>query len=68
LKNWSLVAEFESTPTIYHREEYVFETFYTLQLTPLMPLQPDFQVVWNPAYYPDPGPALVAQLQLILNW
>ena len=63
---WSHLTE--SAEPIYHNDEYVFETFYTLQLSPLMRFQPDFQAVWNPAHNPNPGPALVAQVQLILSW
>jgi carbohydrate-selective porin OprB len=54
--------------TVYHENEYVMEAGYVLQLTPTAKLQPDFQVVWNPAYNPDPGPALTFQLQLDLAW
>ena len=54
--------------TVYHNDEYVFETFYTLQLTPLSRLQPDLQIVWNPAFNPDAGPAVVFQFQFILRW
>ena len=57
-----------TTKTVYHNNEYVFETFYTLQLTPTSQLQPDLQVVWNPAFNPDPGPAVVFQFQFILKW
>ena len=57
-----------TTKTIYHENEYVLESFYTLQLTPTITLQPDLQVVWNPAFNPIAGPALVAQLQLNLAW
>lgn len=63
---WSHVAE--STQPIYHQDEYVLEVFYTLQLSPLARLQPDVQILWNPAYNPDAGPAAVFQLQLILAW
>ena len=56
------------TKTIYHDNEYVFETFYTLQLSPLSRLQPDLQIVWNPAFNPDPGPAVVFQFQFLLRW
>jgi hypothetical protein len=63
---WSHSAQ--STQPVYHPDEYVFEAFYTLQFTPLMRLQPDFQVVWNPTHNPDSGPALVGQIQLILAW
>ena len=57
-----------TTQTVYHRNEYVFDTFYTLQLTPTLRLQPDFQVIWNPAFNPDPGPATVFQVQFIVAW
>ncbi|HEX5222118.1 MAG TPA: carbohydrate porin [Verrucomicrobiae bacterium] len=63
---WSHIEE--STRTIYHSDEYVLETFYTLQLSPLARLQPDVQILWNPAYSPDAGPAAVFQLQFILSW
>ena len=63
---WSQPSE--TSKTIYHENEYVFETFYTLQLTPTVRLQPDLQVVWDPAFNRDPGPATVFQLQLVLAW
>jgi len=51
-----------------HANEYGLEAMYVLQLTPLASLQPDVQVVWNPAFNPDAGPALVLQFQLNLAW
>ena len=57
-----------TTKTVYHNDEYVFETFYTLQLSPMSQLQPDLQIVWNPAFNPDPGPAVVFQFQFLLKW
>ena len=63
---WSHVSE--ATQAIYHPNEYVLETFYTLQLSPAARLQPDVQLLWNPAYSPDAGPAVVFQLQFILSW
>ena len=57
-----------TTQTVYHDNEYVFETFYTLQLSPASVLQPDLQIVWNPAFNPDPGPAVVFQFQFIVRW
>lgn len=57
-----------TTKTVYHENEYVLETFYALQITPTMKLQPDLQVVWNPAFNPDAGPAVVGQLQLNIAW
>lgn len=46
----------------------ILETPYAAQLTPLMKLPPDLQVVWNPAFDPDPGPATVFQIQLLIAW
>lgn len=63
---WSQPAA--TTKTIYHENEYAFESFYTLQLTPTLRLQPDLQLVWNAAHNPDAGPAAVFQLQLPLTW
>ena len=57
-----------TTKTVYHENEYVFETFYTLQLSPTLRLQPDFQLVWNPVFNPEPGPFTVVQAQFILAW
>ena len=47
-----------TTKTIYHENEYILESFYTLQLTPTMRLQPDLQVIWNPAFNPDLRPGI----------
>jgi hypothetical protein len=58
-----------ATPkTVYHRNEYVAETFYTLQLAPMMRFEPDLQLVWNPAFNPDTGPFTVIHTQFILSW
>jgi len=57
-----------TTNTVYHNDEYVLETFYTLQLSPMSQLQPDLQIVWNPAFNPDSGPAVVFQFQFLLKW
>lgn len=57
-----------TTQTVYHENEYALETFYSLQLTPTIKLQPDVQVIWNPAFSSQPGPAVVWQLQLNLAW
>ena len=57
-----------TTQTVYHENEYVLETFYTLQLSPMSQLQPDLQIVWNPAFNPNPGPAVVFQFQFLLQW
>ncbi len=63
---WSQPSS-SSTPAA-HNNEYVLEAGYVLQLTHTARLQPDLQVVWNPAYNPDAGPAVVFQLQLDLVW
>ncbi|HAB16397.1 MAG TPA: carbohydrate porin [Verrucomicrobiota bacterium] len=62
---WSQAVAAEEA---YHENEYAGEIFYALQLTPTVRLQPDVQVVWNAAFNPEPGPALVWQLQLNIAW
>jgi porin len=57
-----------TTKTVYHRNEYVWETFYTLQLSPTARLEPDLQLIWDPVFSPDSGPATVFQVQMILAW
>ncbi len=57
-----------TSKTVYHHDEYVAEAFYTLQVAPMLRLQPDLQLVWNPAFNPDPGPFTVVQAQIILSW
>jgi porin len=51
-----------------HENEYGLETMYALQLTPLVSLQPDMQLIWNPAGNPAAARNLVFQLQLNLVW
>jgi porin len=51
-----------------HQNEYVLEAGYVLQVTPFARLQPDLQVVWNPAKNPNADHALVFQLQLEVAW
>jgi carbohydrate-selective porin OprB len=57
-----------TTKTVYHENEYVLETFYTLQLAPTVVMQPDLQLIWNPAFDPDPGPVTVFQFQFVVKW
>jgi carbohydrate-selective porin OprB len=57
-----------STKRVEHENEYVLETKYALQLTPTIKLQPDFQMVWNPAYNSKADQAAVFQLQIYLAW
>ena len=57
-----------TSQTVYHENEYVVETFYTVQFTPTVRLQPDFQFVTDPAFNRDHDHAVVFQLQLILAW
>ncbi|MBX3732037.1 MAG: carbohydrate porin [Verrucomicrobiae bacterium] len=49
-------------------DETVLELGYVLQLTPMLRVQPDLQIVWNPAQNPDTDRALVVQLQLDASW
>ena len=57
-----------SSATVAHENEFGLEAIYVLQLTPMAKLQPDFQVVWNPAYNPGASHAFVFQVQLALAW
>jgi len=57
-----------TTKTVYHENELGLETFYALQLTPTIKLQPDLQIIWDPVFNRDSGPATVAQVQLNLAW
>ena len=57
-----------SSSPVAHENEYVFEAGYVLQLTPTARLQPDVQVVWNPAYNADARQAVIFQIQLDINW
>ncbi len=57
-----------TTQTVYHENEYVLETVYVLQLTPTVKIQPDFQMIWDPAFHEDISRAMVFQLQLVLAW
>ena len=57
-----------SMQPIAHANEYGFETLYVLQLTPLASIQPDFQVIWNPANNAAAERNFVFQLQLNLTW
>ncbi len=57
-----------TTQTVYHRDEYVAEAFYTLQLSPMSRFEPDLQLVWNPVFNTEPGPYVVVQAQFLLSW
>ena len=63
---WSQPSD--STSKVDHRNEYVLETKYAMQLTPTVKLQPDFQMVWDPVYNSKQDQAAVFQLQLYLAW
>ena len=63
---WSQASA--TTQTVCHENEYGLETFYALQLTPTIKLQPDLQVVWNRAFSRDAGPTFVCQLQINIAW
>ena len=57
-----------TTKTVYHENEYVLETVYALQLTPTIKIQPDLQIIWDPAFHRDTDQAVVFQLQLAMAW
>jgi porin len=57
-----------TTRTVYHENEYGLEAVYALQLTPTIKIQPDFQMIWDPAFNPDHAQAMVFQLQLDMVW
>jgi carbohydrate-selective porin OprB len=57
-----------TSKTVYHENEYVLETVYALQLTPTIKIQPDFQLIRDPAFHKDTDQALVFQLQLVMAW
>jgi porin len=57
-----------TSQTVYHENEYILETVYVLQLTPTIKIQPDFQMIWDPAFHEDTSRAMVFQLQLVLAW
>ena len=63
---WSQPAA--TTKTVYHENEYILETLYAMQLTPTIKLQPDLQVVRDPAFNNKSDHALVFQLQLVMAW
>ncbi len=63
---WSRPAA--TTRTVYHRDEYVAEAFFTFQLSPMSRFEPDVQLVWNPVFNADPGPYVVVQAQFLLGW
>ena len=51
-----------------HSDEYGFEATYVLQLMPLASIQPDLQVIWNPANNLNADHNIIFQLQLNLTW
>lgn len=57
-----------TSKTVFHQNEYVLDTFYALQFSPTLRLQPDFQYVSDPAFNSSHDHALVCQLQLDLAW
>jgi porin len=57
-----------TTKTVYHENEYGMETVYALQLTPTIKIQPDLQLIWNPAFNEEHDLAMVFQLQVVLAW
>jgi porin len=63
---WSQPSWSSSAPAWHN--EYVLEAGYVFQLSPFARLQPDLQVIWNPANNPNANQALVFQLQFEVAW
>ena len=63
---WSQPSD--TKKTVYHENEYVLETVYVLQLTPTIKIQPDFQLIRDPAFHQNTDHAMVFQLQLVMAW
>ncbi len=57
-----------TSKTVYHENEFVWETVYALQLTPTIKIQPDFQMIWDPAFHQNTHQAMIFQLQLVIAW
>ena len=57
-----------TTKTVVHANEFAIEMSYVLQLTPTIKVQPDLQVVWNPAFNTVGDRSVVFQLQLDILW
>ena len=50
------------------RQETVLELGYVLHVTPMLRLQPDVQLAWNPSHHPTADRAIAFQLQLDASW
>jgi porin len=55
-------------PTTAHENEYGFELTYVMQLTETLTLQPDIQVILDPANNPDTDSVLMFTMQLTYTW
>ena len=55
-------------PTTAHENEYGFELTYVLQLTETLTLQPDIQVILDPANNPTTDSVLMFTMQLTYTW
>jgi carbohydrate-selective porin OprB len=62
---WSQPAA--TTKTVFHENEYVWETVYVIQLTPTIKLMPDYQMIWDPVFH-NTNHCSVFQLQLAMAW
>jgi len=63
---WSRPAPRDGLPEA--SDETVLEMGYVLQVSSMVRLQPDMQIVWNPAQNAAAERALVFQLQLDVSW
>ncbi|MBN9693018.1 MAG: carbohydrate porin [Verrucomicrobia bacterium] len=63
---WSDPPEVSGQPPA--RQEWTMEVGYVFHLTPLVRLQPDLQIVWDPAYQTQTDHAVVFQMQMDVSW
>jgi porin len=53
--------------TATHPDEFVIEATVVYNLTPTLAIQPDVQVVWDPAFGPSSS-NVIGQVQLVFTW
>ena len=63
---WSDPPEVSGQPPA--RQEWAMEVGYVFHLTPLIRLQPDLQIVWDPSYQTQTDHAVVFQMQMDVSW
>src|SRR5205085_2393090 len=62
------LADSGETGALRYRPEAITEAYYRLQLNPFTQVSPDVQVIQNPGYNRDRGPATTVSLRLNLRY